>query len=210
MYDLSDVDIATHTVNGKAIKYAANPANAVGFVTDAAKANDQNPHYEKDVDDPANYGVDMDNFKNGYYVEMFKDDEAAGYQGTVAKTDIDTAAEITAAVAAKQIFKIGNDYLLKVVNASEGAVTIQADLAGTVDIKGVPEIFLVCKLNGEVTGLIALSDADYGDLATLTNNATETVYTIEAYVALSDYYSATVPEIDDATSFDVLFQTIAA
>ena len=199
MYTVNDIDIATHTVNGKAIKYTdAAATNAKGFKNDGTQ-----------LDATANY-ANLAAFGNGYYVEVLKNDVSAGYHDAPVKAELDTAAEISDAVDDKIIFKIGNDYKLKVNNQSGGQVKIQADLdVGTLLAdKAISDIFLVLKDGDAVAGIIAASDDGFVDITGAINDEVAKTYTVEAYIALTDYYSESVPTDFVAKSFAVLFQTV--
>jgi hypothetical protein len=149
MYIVDDIDIATHTVNGRAVKYTnAAATDAMGFKSDGTQLAVE-----------ANY-ANLASFGNGYYVEVLKNDVSAGYHPAPVKANLDTADKIADAVADKTIIKIDDEYKLKVNNQSGGQVKIQADLdVGTLLAdKAISDIFLVLKDGDTVAGIIAASE----------------------------------------------------
>ena len=204
MYTVDDINVATHTTNGKAIKYNATPASAIGFLTEAAKVD---ARAEKVVDAPANYDADMANFKDGYYVETLKGDVPAGYHDAISIATITD----NESLAAAPLTKIGDNYKLQIVNASGAAVKIQADVdaADVIAFAGINEVYLVLKdSEGNFVGIVG-STGGYADIATGIANGADTTYTVEAYLALTDFYSEEAPTIPASPLvFNVFFKTV--
>lgn len=191
--------VGTHTTNGLAINYTAEPK--MGFKTDSGA--------------PVAYTDNFTGFLPGYYVALYNGDSttSAGYNEPVAVTDIDTADELAAAITAKTVLPVDGSYSLVVNNGAAGAVTLTVNAkwaAAVEDFDGFNGVFVVIKNGAEVVAVEKVGNDDdatafSGDVA-----SGESTYTVEAYVALSDYYSASVPDdLDFNQKFNVFFKATA-
>lgn len=190
--------VGSHTTNGLAIDYAA----AVGF-----KAADA---------DPDDFEGNTTGFLPGYYVTLYNGDSAtsAGYHAAIDTTAIDTAAELEAAITAGTVAMIGTDtYDLKVSNHAIGEVTlsVKAKWAAAVeDFDGFNGVFVVIKKGTDVVAVEKVGNDNDATTFSGVVASGESTYTVEAYVALSDYYSASVPsDLDFNQKFNVFFEATA-
>ena len=207
MYTFDDIGIDTHTTNGKAVIYSETIADAVGFTTAAAQAA-EGVHKDKVTDKPVDYGDDLDNFITGYYVEVYKNNVAVGYKADLPElTKVNFAENAT---AANGMYKYATDYTLTVVNGSDADIKVKADLIGTLSFEGVKNVYLVVKLGDNIVGVtdLAAGLADVTDA--ISNDGEAQDFTVEAWIALSDFASENnVPSLDSST-FAVHFETVAA
>jgi len=208
MYTFNDIGIDTHTTNGKAIKYNETVASARGFTTAAAQEVDQGPHYEQVCDAPENYTDDLSNFITGYYVEVFKNGTPVGYKEPLPALTTSNFGDYDD--AAHGMYKYATDYTLNVVNGSTGNIKIQADLTGTINFTGVKDVYLVVKDGQTIVGVTNLAASMADVTAAISNDGAEHSYTVEAWIALSDYASPTDVPTLSASAFAVHFQTVAA
>ena len=172
------LDVATHIVNGK----AANP-NGKAFLDNDAGVADYNV-------------ANLATYEDGYYVEVFKNDVSNGYQATVDYTTVE--ALTTAKTAANAgVFEIGaaNDYHLKVTNESDGNVALSATITktGSLGCDGVKHIYLTFVGEGVSIVKDVLADSSF-DIKTIADHGTLDL-TIKAYVVITDYCAAELPNV---------------
>jgi len=206
MYQISDIHIGTHTTNGYALNYGA-----YGFTTEASQEDGQ-AHAGKIVDTKGESALNT--FKEGYYVEVYKGTSATavGYHAATEAADITTASIaslIDAVSPGKAITKIGDDFKLnfnnltgKTVNAS---VTAKWD-STPATFEGINAVFIVVKDSSN--NVVAVETVDTTGEATVFSAAIpaeDSTYTVQAYAALTDYYSETLPTDTDGKFFNEKF-----
>lgn len=200
MYAITGLDLATHITNGKALWLD----ESVGFAAAEGNAYSTYGDGEGEIEDIAD-------FATGYYVQMvYGNNEDIGYHAASERENVDFTAN-TATLAGKGIYKVGENFTLNIKNKTDAAVTLKGDITGFTDkVAGIADVYLVVKNGAAVVGSVKLSDG--AGLANIGSVAVgEVPYTVEAYIALSDYYSGEVPTIPaEAYTFDVKFAAATA
>ena len=198
IFEVDDIHIATHTTNGKAIYYNGT-INGI-----------DNPGFNAAGTAVSEYTDSFTGFGDGYYVQVIKDTTDVGYHATpVVDADLFEDAD---ALADAGIIKISEGPItLEIVNHSKKTVDIKTTLSAAVAVtdKAISDVYIVIKNGSEVVGFESYKTAGETVIATaLEDNQTGT-YTVEAYIALTDYLSANVPGLPaDAYKFAVSFETV--
>lgn len=215
-----DFSYGTHTTNGKAIKYGTPGVGFDKFVSPATE--------------PAGVSAftpgtsSLADFAPGFYVETFYKIGAgaeipAGYHPVAAANEIDSIAKLDAlkdnVTETKGVVGLG-EYKLIAGNATGGKVdvTFAADYdTNPVLLDGVRDIILVFEAtivgdsttddDNAVCKIISLKSADVATqtIATLWGADVNVTFTVNAYMIVSDWYSATQPAIENATSNLTMF-----
>ena len=187
MYTVNDIHIGTHTSDGYALKYGAN-----GFYADPASHSDA-------TFGPQTEAAIKDDFKPGYYVEVTKGETPAGVNTFDEATDLANATAFNAAVTAKKLLLVGDEYTLKVNNQNMDA---SKDVKLSFNAKWKDEVTAFDGLLGAYVVIfkdgvfVAFEKVDSNDTYSVINAdlaADINEYTIKAYVAITDYYSASAP-----------------
>jgi len=195
IFHVADLHIATHTTNGKAIWYSEHKAfNTSEVYTDAAIGN-------------------LTGYAGGYYVEMLKG-SVSGYHAAAAREAIDFAPGTEDDQVAAGIYQIGTTQTLTITNKSGGNIDFTAKIS-TADtlVAGIVEVYVVIRDSADdsVLGIEKLSVAGATTIdVNQEDSATPVDYKVDVYIAVSDYYSQTLPAIPaSAYNFVVSFETVA-
>lgn len=192
MYTVTDINIATHTTNGYALKYGG-----YGFTTEASQAAGQS-HEGKVVDVQGTSALDT--FETGFYVEAYKGETPAGYHAT--EPTINSTETLAAAIAAGKnvgLFSLGDTYVLTVDNQTGGNIDLKINTqlaAAYATPSPVKAIYVVITAEDGTTYVAkdtAATDSEYTAIVSGLQAAGETTYTVNAYVVLSDFHSENVP-----------------
>ena len=194
MYDLQ-LDIATHVTNGLAVKYPT-----LGFKNaDAA---------------PVAYVDSFDGFLDGYYIDMFKGTTHVEYQDNGAIADKAAFVAKYTGDGANGLYVIGDTdgYDLVVKNKSGTTVDVTATYTFTnfENCPGIKAIYLMYAVDGgEAQFLKVTTGSAITLIDDMADSDTAKTVNIKAYVALSDYYSADLPNFVDP-SVTVAFNAATA
>jgi len=195
IFSVDDIAIGTHTTNGKALWYAVH------------KAFDDENNYTD-----AAYTGDLNDYADGYYVEVAKGTNDSGYNEFVASNaEFDKTVDELKALG---VYKISADDLnIKITNKSDVSINLRTTVTGpNTVIAGIKDVYLVIKNDASVVvGFESFKTAGYTDIAiNQAISSTEKTYTVEVYVAISDYLSADLPQFPAAAyDFAVSFESVA-